>query len=164
MPTERSIGTQILALVVFLVVVYGSSAIGGWLTSQGMATGWYEQLRKPAFNPPSWVFGPVWGVLYTTLAVSAWGVWREVGLRGGAVALGAWLVLLALLVLWSGLFFYAQRPGWAFAEIVLVLLVSVAVAILFGRIRLWTGLLLIPYIGWASFATLLNGALWRLNA
>ncbi len=149
-------------LAVFIIAVFAVAALGGWLTSFGVG-GWYAALQKPAWNPPSWLFGPVWTALYITIAVAAWLVWmRHAPL--GRLALTLWAVQLALNLAWSALFFYMRQPGWAFLEIIVLLAAIVATAITFFRISPWAGALLIPYIAWVSFASALNFAIWRLNS
>lgn len=124
---------------------------------------WYAGLAKPAWNPPNWLFGPVWTVLYILMAVAAWLVWRRQGLAGAALPLLVFVVQLVLNAMWSWLFFGLQRPGVALAEI-LVLWVAILVTILlFFRVRSVAGILLIPYLLWVSFAAVLNFTIWRLN-
>jgi tryptophan-rich sensory protein len=133
------------------------------------APGWYRQLRKPAWSPPSWVFGPVWTLLYALMGVAAWlvagggGSSAGRGRAGRGPALAAFGVQLALNAAWTPIFFGLRRPGLALAEILATLgAVAVTVA-LFLRERTLAGLLLLPYLAWTSFATLLNAAIWRRN-
>jgi tryptophan-rich sensory protein len=125
---------------------------------------WYVALEKPSWNPPAWVFGPVWTALYIMMALAAWRVWR----RGGFVAqrrtLTPFLIQLALNAAWSPLFFGLHRPDLAFVNILLLLGAIVWTMTAFARVdRIAAGLLL-PYLLWVAFATVLNGVLWRLNA
>jgi tryptophan-rich sensory protein len=109
------------------------------------------------------VFGPVWTVLYVTIAVAGWLVWRERGSAGVSAALTLWAVQLGLNAAWTGLFFGLRRPGLAFIEI-LALAVAVAVTIvLFERVSQPAALVLVPYLAWVCFAAALNGAIWKLN-
>jgi translocator protein len=121
-------------------------------------------LEKPAFNPPSWVFGPVWTVLYAMMAVAAWLVWREAGFGGATAALSLFFVQLALNLAWSGIFFGLRQPGWALVEIAVLWAAILATMILFFRHSTLAGWLLVPYLLWVSFASVLNAALWRLNS
>jgi translocator protein len=148
-----------LALAGWLAACYLTAAVGSAAGSPGA---WYAALEKPWFNPPSWVFGPVWTVLYGMMGVAAWLVWRaRAPGRGAALALfAAHLVLNAA---WSWLFFGIRRPDLAFAGIVVLWTSILALVILFWRIRPAAGALLLPYLAWVSFATLLNYALWRMN-
>jgi len=155
-----------LALVLFLVICFGTAAFGG----QFAPGAWYAALEKPVWNPPAWVFAPVWTLLYAMMAVAGWLVWRagaaelagEVPLRGAA--LGVYAVQLVLNGAWSWLFFGLQRPGLAFGEIVLLWLAILGTAVLFWRVKPLAGALLVPYLAWVAFAAVLNLALWRLNA
>jgi tryptophan-rich sensory protein len=153
-----------LVLVLFLVVCFGVAAFGG----QFAPGEWYAALEKPAWNPPSWVFAPVWTVLYAMMAVAGWLVWRarepERPRRSNrTAALGVFALQLVLNGAWSWLFFGLQRPGLAFAEIVALWLAILATVILFWRLRPLVGALLLPYLAWVGFAAALNLALWRLN-
>jgi tryptophan-rich sensory protein len=124
---------------------------------------WYAELNKPAWTPPGAVFGPVWTMLYTLMGVSAWLVWRRDGFRGARLALIVFIIQLALNGLWSVLFFGAQSPALAFADIVVLLIAVSTTMILFRRHRPLAGGLLAPYLAWVAFATALNLQLWRLN-
>lgn len=159
MPNRRSW----LALGAFLALTFAAASIGSLFTDVGR-NGWYEQLEKPPWNPPGWVFGPVWTVLYVAMAVAAWRVWRRRGLRDGAGALSLWGVQLVLNMTWSAVFFGMQAPGAAFAEIVVLWAAIVATTVVFFRIDRAAGWLFVPYLGWVTFAAALNFSIWRLNA
>lgn len=150
-----------LALAGFLAASFVVGAVGNVWTDAGMA--WYDGLEKPAFNPPSWVFGPVWTTLYILMAVAAWRVWLAAGFRGARLALGLYFAQLALNMAWPGLFFALQAPGWALAEIVALWLLVVATTVLFFRHDRVAGWLMVPYILWVAYAALLNGAIVALN-
>ena len=125
---------------------------------------WYAGLRKPAWNPPNWLFGPVWTALYTMMAFAAWLVWHRGGWAEQARPLGTYLLQLGLNGLWSWIFFGWHRPGLAFAEI-LALWVTILLAIrAFAPVSRPAAWLLVPYLAWVTFAAALNLALWRLNA
>ena len=134
-----------------------------WAGARFMPGEWYAALAKPWWNPPNWIFGPVWTVLYVLMAVAAWLVWRQAGFAGAGPALGLFLVQLALNALWSYLFFGLHRIDWALADILALWAAILAVLILFWRVQATAGALLLPYLAWVSFATVLNFALWRLN-
>ena len=125
---------------------------------------WYAALEKPAWTPPGWVFGPVWTTLYTCMGVAAWLVWRKSGWAGARVALGLFLVQLALNAAWTPLFFGAHAMLVAFVCIVLMWLAVAATLVAFWRQRRAAGLLLAPYLAWLTLASALNWTLWRLNA
>jgi tryptophan-rich sensory protein len=124
---------------------------------------WYRRLAKPAWRPPDWLFGPVWLVLYVSIAVSGWLVWRTAGFAAGASALAVFAVQLVLNGLWSAIFFGLRRPGLACAEIAGLWLAIVATIFVFHPIDATAAYLLVPYLGWVTFAVALNFQVWRLN-
>jgi tryptophan-rich sensory protein len=126
--------------------------------------GWYQTLAKPSWNPPDWLFGPVWSMLYLMMAVAAWLVWRGHGWRAARPALTWFGIQLALNVTWSFLFFGLHRPGLALVEIISLWLSILATGIAFRQTSVAASLLLVPYLAWTSFAVFLNFALWRLNS
>ena len=121
---------------------------------------WYRSLVKPSWNPPSWIFGPVWTLLYIGIAASAWGVWRR---AGWCRAHAWWLAQLALNAAWTPVFFGLHRMGAAIFVIVAMWLAILGTIWSFGKVERWTAWLLVPYLAWVSFATFLNITLWRLN-
>jgi tryptophan-rich sensory protein len=151
---------QLLALIIFLAVTFAAAGIGSIATAPNIAT-WYVGLAKPSWNPPDWIFGPVWTVLYISMAVAAWLVWRQGGLWQWALALFA--VQLALNAAWSWLFFAFHLPGAAFIEVVALLAAIVATTIAFWPRSMVAGVLMVPYLGWVGFASVLNSVIWRLN-
>jgi len=151
-----------MALVAFIALCLAVAAIGGAVTATSVDT-WYAALAKPSFNPPNWLFGPVWTALYLMMAFAAWRVWRARGRGGARGALGLWALQLTLNLCWSFLFFGARMIGAALAEIVVLLLAILATLVLFWRIDRQAGWLMVPYAAWVGFATLLTAALWRLN-
>ena len=150
-----------LVIAVALPLVVGG--LSGFATSKGVET-WYPTLIKPSFNPPAWVFGPVWTVLYIMMGVAAYLVWiRGIDTDGVRAALTMFGIQLALNALWSILFFGMRQPGWALVEIVVLWGAIGATVWLFWRVVPAAGALLLPYWAWVSFATVLNGSLWWLN-
>lgn len=149
-----------LGLVVWLALCFGAAGVG----AQFMPGAWYQELAKPAWTPPSWLFGPVWTVLYAMMAVAAWLVWRERGLAGAPWALSLFVVQLALNTLWSWLFFGMQRPGLAMVDIVALWIAILCTATAFGGTSRVAAVLLVPYLLWVSFAAALNFSIWRLNS
>lgn len=125
---------------------------------------WHASLVKPSWNPPNTVFAPVWSTLYILMGIAAWLVWRKVGFSGGRTVLGLFIAQLVLNSLWSYLFFGLHEPGIAFVEIVILWLVILVVTIGFWRVSVPAGALLLPYLCWVGFASLLNLQLWRLNS
>lgn len=145
-----------LSLVVFLVLAFAAGFIG----SLFLPGDWYARLVKPPFNPPDWVFAPVWSLLYAMMAVAAWRAWLRAGL-GPAMAL--WLVQLVLNAAWSWLFFGLHEIGLALLEILVLLTLIAATTMAFWRRERLAGGLMIPYLAWVAFASVLNAALWVLN-
>ena len=144
-------------LLVFLVLTVGGGSLIGTLTAPG---DWFRALEKPAFNPPDWVFAPVWTVLYVLIAVAGWRLFRR---ARRSAAFAAWGVQLVLNFLWSPVFFAAHSIALALA-VVAALLVAVVVTIaLSWRLDRPSALMLVPYALWVGFATLLNGAILALN-
>jgi len=158
-PGQHGASRKVLGLVAWLLLCFGAAAVG----SRFMPGEWYAQLNKPAWNPPSWVFAPVWTVLYTLMAIAAWLVWNRGGFRLQRRPLGLFITQLALNALWSPLFFGLNAAGLAFMEIVLLWLALLGTAIAFRRAHLGAAVLLIPYVCWVTFAAVLNFTLWRLN-
>jgi tryptophan-rich sensory protein len=149
-------------LILFLVVCFAVSGISGIVTADSVG-GWYAGLNKPSFNPPNWIFAPVWTALYAMMAIAAWRVWRVAGLENAVGALTLFGVQLLLNFLWSMIFFGAHSLGYALAEIVILLVAIVATLLAFWRHDRIAGWLFVPYAAWVSFATVLNAAIWRLN-
>lgn len=139
-----------------LALVFIVAAVGGLATAGGLRD-WYDGLDKAPWNPPDWVFGPAWTVLYVLMAVAAWLVARE-GLdeRAVQVALGLYLAQLALNLAWSWLFFGARAPGWALVDIALLCVLVAATVAAFWRVDTTAAWLLVPYLAWIVFATSLN--------
>lgn len=155
--------TRWLGLLVILIVCLGAGGLGAIATTPEI-DGWFRTIAKPSWNPPDWIFGPVWTTLYVMMAISAWLVWRPAGFKAAATPLTLFILQLALNVVWSWIFFSLHRPGWAFAEIILLWTAILATLIAFWQQSRWAGWLLVPYLAWVSFASLLNFTIWRLNA
>jgi len=145
-----------------MALCFGVAAAGSLATMPNIPN-WYAGLTKPAWNPPNWIFGPVWSALYFSMAVAGWLVWRQDGLRRAAVPMLLFGIQLALNGAWSWLFFGLHDPAAAFVDIVLLWAAIGATMIVFWRRSIVAGLLFVPYLGWVSFAAVLNYAIWRLN-
>ncbi|MCE7080814.1 TspO/MBR family protein [Streptomyces sp. ST2-7A] len=145
------------SLVVFVGLCYLVAALGSMASADAGDT--YGALDRPAWAPPSWLFGPVWTVLYGLIGVSAWLVWRRAG-GSARTALVWWGVQLALNLAWTPLFFGAEEYGLALVDIVLMLGAIVVTVTLFARIHRPAAGLLIPYLLWVGYATALNAAIW----
>ena len=140
----------------------------GWVSSYFTATSvktWFITLQKPFFNPPSWLFAPVWTILYILMSIAFFLIWKSNiandNLKKRAIAF--YFVQLLLNFFWSVIFFYARQPGWAFAEILVLLLMIIVTTFYFYKISKTAGWLMAPYILWVCFATLLNYSIWQLN-
>jgi benzodiazapine receptor len=155
--------SDIVSLVVAVVIPLVVGGLGGAATAPSIPA-WYQGLNKPTWNPPNWVFGPVWTLLYILMGIAAWLVWR----RGWdnpqvQVALAIFGIQLLLNLFWSLIFFGLHSPGWAVLEIVALWGFILATIVLFYRLESAAGLLLIPYQLWVTFAAALNAAVWQLN-
>lgn len=149
--------SRLLTLLAFVVVVLGGGTLIGYVTLPG---DWYAGLAKPFFNPPNWIFGPVWSVLYILVAIAGWRVWQR-DPWGGAMRL--WIAQLVLNFLWSPTFFGLQQPGLALLVIVALLGATSGFMVLASRKDGIAAGLFAPYAAWVAFATLLNASIWWLN-
>ncbi len=148
---------------VSVAIALAAGVVGGLATASSVKT-WYTGLHKPAFNPPNGVFAPVWTTLYIVMGLAAWRVWRTgAGAKDRRPALGVYAVQLALNLAWSILFFGLRQPATALAEVLALDLAVLATMALFWRVDRLAGLMLIPYVAWTCFASLLNYEIWRLN-
>jgi tryptophan-rich sensory protein len=164
------------SLLIALGLPLVAAAIGSSVTQKSVDS-WYQTLHKPRWNPPGWVFGPVWSVLYLLMGIASWLVWRSGQDNKAKSDVKLWrkqkktikqaLILyvshLGFNVLWSVIFFGLRRIQWALAELLLLWGLIGATLIRFYRIRHVAGWLLVPYLLWATFAALLNARLWQLN-
>jgi benzodiazapine receptor len=157
--SSPSRGSSIPGLAGWIILCFVAPALGAF----SMPDAWYASLHKPSWNPPAWVFGPVWTLLYTMMAVSAWLVWRRGGFALQRGALSLFLAQLALNAAWTPLFFGLHLPGLAFVDIALLWLGIVATIAAFRRVHRGAAWLLVPYLLWVSFASVLNFTLWRMN-
>ena len=152
---------QVIALAVIVLIVMGAAGLGGFFTGRSVST-WYRTLNRPDWTPPNRLFGPVWTVLYLSMAVAAWMVWRR-GTPAATAAMAAFAVQLAINVAWSALFFGLRSPAAGMVDIVLLWLAIVATIALFLRVCIPAGLIMLPYLAWVTFAAALNFAIWRMN-
>ncbi|GAB3112498.1 tryptophan-rich sensory protein [Streptomyces calidiresistens] len=148
------------SLVVFVGLCYLVAAVGSLASAEADEV--YGALDRPAWAPPSWLFGPVWTVLYGLIGVSAWLVWRRAG-GSARAALVWWGVQLALNLAWTPLFFGAEEYGLALVDIVLLFGAIVVTMVLFARIHRMAAGLLVPYLLWVGYAGALNAAIWWAN-
>lgn len=155
------VSKQIVGLLGWLLLTFAAAAIGA--AASANAGVFYQQLTRPGWAPPGWLFGPVWSVLYFLMAIAAWLVWRESGFRGARIALSLFLIQLAANALWSWLFFAWHQGAWAFGEILILWALILGTIVVFWRMLPLAGILLLPYLAWVTFASALNFALWQLN-
>ena len=159
----RSKTSLAFGLIVSLAVCFSAAALGGFATTPSVNGDWFVNLKKPSWNPPNWIFGPVWSALYLMMAIAAWLVWKKSGFSKSKRALVWFGLHLVLNIMWSVLFFAWQQPSWAAFEI-LILWISIAVSIaLFYRHSKLAAGLLTPYLAWVTFAAFLNIAIWLMN-
>jgi tryptophan-rich sensory protein len=154
--------TRWIGLAVFVAICLGAGGLGA-IAAAPEIEGWYSTLSKPTWNPPDSVFGPVWTTLFVLMAIAGWLVWKPAGFKAAAMPLTLFGVQLLLNVAWSWIFFGMHQPGWAFVEVVILWLAIVATTVAFFRCSKVAGWLLVPYMAWVSFASILNFAIWRLN-
>ena len=149
-----------IAVIVCLTVGYSSSTV----TKSGVET-WYPTIIKPVFNPPNWVFMPVWTLLFVLMGIAAGLIWDKIKEQNTEVkkALGFFLIQLALNAIWSYLFFGLKNPMLALIEIALLWLMIYETYLKFIKINKTAGYLLIPYMAWVGFAAILNASIWWLN-
>ncbi|MDQ0638201.1 benzodiazapine receptor [Pedobacter sp. W3I1] len=152
-----------VAFIINIAITLGVGALGGWATAQSVKT-WYPTLNKPSFNPPNWLFAPVWTTLYILIGIAAYLVWIK---RDKIVhfprTVAIYLIQLILNLGWSFIFFYLHEIGFALAEIILLLIIIVINASMFYKINKWAGLIFIPYFLWVTFASFLTYNIFILN-
>ncbi|MFD7658254.1 TspO/MBR family protein [Actinosynnema sp. NPDC059797] len=155
---HTAVRRPLVGLVVFGAAVAAAAVIGALAATSSAAE--YERLATPSWAPPSWLFGPVWTVLYVMIAVSGWLFWKRCGTTW---ELGLFAAQLVLNAAWTPLFFAAGRYGWALVDIIALLVLILALIVAFGRRHRPAALLLVPYLAWVGFATALNASIVGLN-
>lgn len=152
-----------VAFLINIVITLGIGALGGLATSESVKT-WYPTLNKPSFNPPNWLFAPVWTSLYILIGIAAYLVWiKRDKIAHFPRVLAIYFIQLILNLCWSFIFFSLHEIGFALFEIMILLIVIVVNAIAFYKIDKWAGYLFIPYILWVSFASFLTYSIFMLN-
>lgn len=152
-----------LAFIINIALTLSIGALGGLATAKSVQT-WYPTLNKPSFNPPNWLFAPVWTSLYIIIGIAAYLVWvKRDKIEHFPRTVALYLIQLILNLSWSFIFFYLHEIGFALAEIIMLLIAIIANAITFYKIDKVAGLLFIPYILWVSFATFLTYNIFILN-
>jgi tryptophan-rich sensory protein len=151
-----------MKLIICIAIPLIIGGISGFFTTEAIPT-WYAGLQKPSFNPPNWIFGPVWTALYVIMGIS---LYMIVNLPQSAQRTQATWIFAGQMLLnfgWSFIFFKWQKPSWAFAEIILLWIFILWMIVSFYKLKPVAGLLQLPYIAWVSFASVLNYAIWQLN-
>src|SRR5215203_4885092 len=152
-------GKLIIAIIIPLLIGFTS----GFFTTTGPGS-WYQTLEKPTWNPPGWVFAPVWTTLYIVMGVAFFFVWKtSTNIRIKNIALFLFALQLVLNFFWSFIFFKLEEPGWAVVEIIVLWVAILATIFSFASISKLSAWLLVPYISWVSFAAILNYTIWNLN-
>lgn len=153
-----------IKIIVLVITCLAIGFLSGQVTRDAI-TSWYPTIIKPSFNPPNWLFGPVWSMLYAMMGVAAGLVWSKIDSNQQVVnkALLFFGIQLALNALWSYLFFGLHNPFLAFIEIILLWLMIYETYSQFSKIDKIAGYLFIPYLAWVGFASILNGSIWWLN-
>ena len=146
-------------LIIFIILCQTAGILGAIFTVKAIPT-WYKNLKKPSFNPPNWLFGPVWTLLYLLMGVSGYLLWQNNHSSTGIIL---FFTQLALNAVWTPLFFGAKKLGLAFFEITLMWLAIIMTIIFAWNIYPLASILLIPYLFWVTFASVLNFSIWQLN-
>ncbi len=153
-----------MTLILFIITCEAVGLLSSFYTREALGT-WYAKLKKPSFNPPAWLFGPVWVLLYALMGISAWLVSREGWLMPTEVKFALFMFFLQLVVngAWSFIFFGAKLIQYALADIVMLLMLIILLMFWFYIVSPLASLLLLPYLAWVGFATVLNYSIWKLN-
>jgi len=151
---------NVLAFIGWLALPLAAGVVGALSTNPG---DWYNNLTKPEWTPPKFLFGPVWTTLYVMMGIAAFLVWKRRNERPVGLALTLFVVQLVINAVWSPLFFGIHRPDYALIDIAILWVLVVATLIAFFRVRTISGVMLIPYLIWVSYATALNFSIWQNN-
>ena len=159
--TRTALPRQVLSLLGWLAISFAAAAVGGFASANAGA--FYRELLRPEWAPPGWLFAPVWSLLYLLMGIAAWLVWRERGFRKARTALFLFLIQLAANALWTWLFFVWHRGALALGEILILWALILFTIAAFWRVRPLAGALLLPYLGWVTFASALTYSVWKRN-
>ncbi|MFC1627349.1 TspO/MBR family protein [Patescibacteria group bacterium] len=152
-----------MKLLFSILIAQLAGLVGSFFTVSSVKS-WYLTINKPSWNPPGWLFGPVWITLYTLMGIASYLVWQKRDVNSNVkAALAVYGVHLAMNALWSILFFGLKNPGLAFIEILGLLFFIVLTMVMFYKVKPVTFWFLLPYLLWVSFASALNFTIWRLN-
>lgn len=154
--------TQIVGLIIAILICLGAGGFGAMATTPEI-DGWYKTITKPSWNPPAFIFGPVWTTLYILMGISVWLVWRRNDFKVTKIPLALFAIQLILNIAWSWIFFSWHQLGWAFVDIIALWIAILATILSFLKVSKQAGYLLLPYFAWVSFASVLNFTIWQLN-
>jgi translocator protein len=150
-----------LIIAIAIPLIIGGTS--GFFTATGVGA-WYQTINKPSWNPPNWIFGPVWTTLYVMMGIALFLVWKaDTSNELKKIAILLFSIQLLLNFFWSFIFFYQQAPGWAVVEIIILWLFILFTIFAFAQVNKTAAWLLVPYISWVSFAAILNYTIWKLN-
>jgi len=152
-----------MKLILSILICLAAGGIAGYVTAGQVNGEWYTALVKPSFQPPNWLFGPVWTTLYILMGIALWLVWKTPSTPDRNTAITIFFIQLVLNFLWSLIFFNGHAIGFALIDIVTLWIMIVLTIFAFSRISKTASWLLVPYISWVSFATILNWTIWNLN-
>ena len=150
---------SILGAIGWLLLTFGAA----WVGSRFLPDEWYQNLKKPRWNPPNKIFAPVWTLLYLLMAAAAWLIWKNYDFSTAIFPLVLFIVQLFLNAAWTWIFFKLHRPGMALADILILLTVILAMLAIFRVFDPLAGALLLPYTAWVIFAAFLTWTIWRMN-
>jgi tryptophan-rich sensory protein len=152
-----------LKLIIAIAIPLLVGGTSGFFTASGVES-WYQTINKPSWNPPSWIFGPVWTTLYVMMGISLFLVWKDdAGSGYKKIAIALFVAQLALNFFWSFIFFDQHQIGWALVEIIVLWFFILLTIFAFAKVYKMAAWLLVPYISWVSFASILNYTIWKLN-
>ncbi len=150
-------------LIISIIICVGIGGIAGYLTAGESSGEWFRNLQKPSFQPPNWIFGPVWTTLYILMGISLWKVWKKPNSRERNIAITIFFAQLLFNFLWSVIFFNWHAIGMALIDILILWVLILATIFSFARHSKIAAWLLVPYISWVSFATILTYTIWQMN-
>ncbi len=151
-------------LIISIAIPLAVGGIAGYFTADAVNTVWFTTLKKPFFNPPNWLFAPVWTILYIMMGIAFYLIWKShAKLEKRYTGYIYYWIQLALNFLWTFIFFVKQKPGLALVDISILFIMIASTIISFRKISHTAALLLAPYLCWVAFATALNFEIWRLN-
>lgn len=150
------------SLFIFILLCLAVENFASYWTNQTVST-WYPELQKPSWNPPGWVFGPVWTILYLMIAISGWLIYKAESSHQRSIALALYGGQLILNFIWSFFFFSLKSPISGLIDIILLSLLIILTIINAWPVRQLAAMLLIPYLIWVLYATTLNAGIWLLN-